>query len=530
MINLDENIINNDEFCKLSDKELKHKFDELKTKNFNDVYSDIISVSAEFIKRIYDYDFTTEDIEILNDFLNQITTDISNQKAFYPFLIYTILFDIQNKQLHCLFLDDLTARKYFEKSQLLYNTLNIKASCNTNVAINNQSKDQIYSNNIIFSNWEKIGFDRIDVLNIQKMTEKFNIKFNQAFIFDIDRIIYDFEKLTLYIPLKQLSINKLKVKSLFEEYKNIVGISSTLSFEHKKIEKNFNIKTKLTTNPKEITKKIATAREFFSNNQDEKIRQIANHIAKLNNEKQTIVVDINNINDLELLIEYLKLKKIPYSAIHSTTYNKEYAPWKIITSNNVTLLTDLMSTTIEPHLGGDYTEIAKYNTFKTNNDVTSNFHKEKLKKELTLQKEIAQNEAQIIEQQGGINFIFASHYTELKLEYAILKNYSKIPIKNISFYNSPQDEIYKEFKLENINIFQKNQTNENEFLFNIFSKFMYYLKKYSINKFFVQQNGYLTYSIEENQNSKNAQKREKIGRNDPCPCGSGKKYKNCCGE
>jgi uncharacterized protein YecA (UPF0149 family) len=24
-------------------------------------------------------------------------------------------------------------------------------------------------------------------------------------------------------------------------------------------------------------------------------------------------------------------------------------------------------------------------------------------------------------------------------------------------------------------------------------------------------------------------KREKIGRNDPCPCGSGKKHKKCCG-
>jgi uncharacterized protein YecA (UPF0149 family) len=22
---------------------------------------------------------------------------------------------------------------------------------------------------------------------------------------------------------------------------------------------------------------------------------------------------------------------------------------------------------------------------------------------------------------------------------------------------------------------------------------------------------------------------EKVGRNDPCPCGSGKKYKKCCG-
>ena len=22
---------------------------------------------------------------------------------------------------------------------------------------------------------------------------------------------------------------------------------------------------------------------------------------------------------------------------------------------------------------------------------------------------------------------------------------------------------------------------------------------------------------------------KKVGRNEPCPCGSGKKYKNCCG-
>ena len=26
-----------------------------------------------------------------------------------------------------------------------------------------------------------------------------------------------------------------------------------------------------------------------------------------------------------------------------------------------------------------------------------------------------------------------------------------------------------------------------------------------------------------------SKKRKKIGRNDPCPCGSGKKYKKCCG-
>jgi len=29
-------------------------------------------------------------------------------------------------------------------------------------------------------------------------------------------------------------------------------------------------------------------------------------------------------------------------------------------------------------------------------------------------------------------------------------------------------------------------------------------------------------------NSENTKKKQKVGRNDPCPCGSGKKYKNCC--
>lgn len=32
------------------------------------------------------------------------------------------------------------------------------------------------------------------------------------------------------------------------------------------------------------------------------------------------------------------------------------------------------------------------------------------------------------------------------------------------------------------------------------------------------------------KNSKTVVKEEKIGRNDACPCGSGKKYKKCCGK
>ena len=34
----------------------------------------------------------------------------------------------------------------------------------------------------------------------------------------------------------------------------------------------------------------------------------------------------------------------------------------------------------------------------------------------------------------------------------------------------------------------------------------------------------------EQKNSGTVRKEKKVGRNDPCPCGSGKKYKKCCGK
>ncbi len=34
---------------------------------------------------------------------------------------------------------------------------------------------------------------------------------------------------------------------------------------------------------------------------------------------------------------------------------------------------------------------------------------------------------------------------------------------------------------------------------------------------------------QENEKSYDAIAKKKIGRNEPCPCNSGKKYKNCCG-
>lgn len=47
---------------------------------------------------------------------------------------------------------------------------------------------------------------------------------------------------------------------------------------------------------------------------------------------------------------------------------------------------------------------------------------------------------------------------------------------------------------------------------------------------FRRENGRWVY-VDGKMNPKDAPRRvEKVGRNDPCPCGSGRKFKKCCGE
>ncbi|WP_207670523.1 SEC-C metal-binding domain-containing protein [Haloimpatiens lingqiaonensis] len=44
--------------------------------------------------------------------------------------------------------------------------------------------------------------------------------------------------------------------------------------------------------------------------------------------------------------------------------------------------------------------------------------------------------------------------------------------------------------------------------------------------------GYTPYEIQKRSSNKGTTivNKQKIGRNEPCPCGSGKKYKKCCGK
>ncbi len=90
-----------------------------------------------------------------------------------------------------------------------------------------------------------------------------------------------------------------------------------------------------------------------------------------------------------------------------------------------------------------------------------------------------------------------------------------------------------EYKKESYNLFNDMLNRmEDEFV-----KFIWRLEPSVIMDFGEEKSSSYTYSRgEERKEAQGGQKKQKpivkgkkIGRNDPCPCGSGKKYKNCCG-
>ena len=89
-------------------------------------------------------------------------------------------------------------------------------------------------------------------------------------------------------------------------------------------------------------------------------------------------------------------------------------------------------------------------------------------------------------------------------------------LKLISKYGSLNEEII-EAVFEEVKV----SVNKKQ-IKNILQLYKYYKKHISVWIF----NGYSVNEANELKSVKN----EKIGRNDPCPCGSGKKYKKCCGK
>jgi preprotein translocase subunit SecA len=79
-----------------------------------------------------------------------------------------------------------------------------------------------------------------------------------------------------------------------------------------------------------------------------------------------------------------------------------------------------------------------------------------------------------------------------------------------------------EYKFEAYDMF-------NEMIGEIQSDVVRYLMRVSVVETPKEQKYVIENKQEEEAPKKPLRKEKQIGRNDPCPCGSGKKYKKCCG-
>jgi preprotein translocase subunit SecA len=94
----------------------------------------------------------------------------------------------------------------------------------------------------------------------------------------------------------------------------------------------------------------------------------------------------------------------------------------------------------------------------------------------------------------------------------LIKNYVSIGI------NDPYEEVEKNLK----DPFQRKDKNKIENIFELYGTILNTGARYS------EDVGYSEYDNYDDDEIPQPAVSNKIGRNDPCPCGSGKKYKMCC--
>ena len=184
-----KNLITKNIYENFSDEQIKKEYCKL-NKNKENIEK-IISLIITSIKKIYDYSITFDDLNYLNKFINNISLDITNTEAFYAFLIFSVIKNINNEQIHVLFLNDLLAQKTYTQSNKLYEFLEIKANLNIIPDDSSLTKKDIFKSNIIFSDWKQIVWEHLNTINIEKIANRPIIKYDCAFIFYIDIIIYD---------------------------------------------------------------------------------------------------------------------------------------------------------------------------------------------------------------------------------------------------------------------------------------------------------------------------------------------------
>ena len=493
----------NENYKSSSDKDLINYYEDISLSNINNNLSNFISIISESMKRTINNEISDYDIELFNKFIDKKSLNIENNyKALYAFALYSIYQKKKNHKLHVIYINKFLLSDFYEKLKPLYDFLNIKAEINLNYddmiedKDNIKTKTEIYKGDIIFANLEEFLHDYVINIDIDKISDRIDFKFETAFIFDIDNILYDRYEHTFKINGYNLKKNELKLKDFFKQYKTILGISPGLFFEKLSQAKKYNLKIENLPDKNKLLEKNKEIKNLYFLNKQEKIKNIAQTAKELLTKNKTIIIDANDDYDLRLLKEYLNDNKIKYDIINDFKISNKKIIAQMLIEKKVTILANLTDIYIKPKLGGDYEYITKLKTSSYGIKQNTNFYREKYKSELKKQKEKAELTKQNIIKNNSIYLFFTSKYLEIKNEYLTINNYKEfIQNENITIYNCPEDELYRKFHLNNLSILHSPMNEKNESLFKIINLYTFYLRKILLKRIIMEKNKYLEYTV-----------------------------------
>lgn len=529
----------------LSDQQLKDKTKEFKLlfsqetlsktqeeKILDQILPDVFATAKEAFKRTFDIDLT--DMQLIGAYHlhkgNIVQMNGGEGKGFSIFLS-AYLNSLTQKGVHVAVFDDINTLKYLTLYKIVYNFLGIKAEYLSPKGQQEDIQEILKESDIIYSEIQQfaIGY----VFNTTREPEnKLQKPLNYIITDNSDVNLIDILYTSYSISKDNQLLDKpLMHKDFINKYAKCSGVTTSVGGEKNKFKKLYNLNTVIL--PTNKPDKRIEYNDILYRSEIIKFRRLIDEIKTVHSQQRPIVVMVTNADKLKYLSVLLKKNNIPFNYISGNSTEEDLLNIAIAGKKGaVSIVSSEQLLTLEVELGGDFEYFAR-KELKRKMILESNFDwNDSYKKEIKNQKTITEQEAERISELGGLHVISIEHYKSDRYDEQLKQLSAQKGYNGSSrFFTSIEDKVFETIKIDKIaDLIASITKNSDEVI-----KMPFWLK--IIN--FIIKNSQRQYMDENKQvtnfnadftglNVKAIKNKEKINRNSPCPCGSGKKYKKCC--
>lgn len=531
----------------LSDQQLKDKTQEFKLflsqkisscsdnrqeeNCLDQILPEVFATAKEAFKRSLDIKLTNQ--QLIGAFYlhksNIVEMQLGEGREFAIFLS-AYLNSLTQKGVHIALINEFNVFKQLSLLKLVYDYLGI--TVNPIFPNGNENIREIYQkSDIIYSTLTQLALNYL-IDSKSDPQSKIQKKLNYIIVDNADKILIDLAPTNFSISQDGHIIDRpITIEDFFNKYPKNSGITTTVGSEKKNFEKLYNINTIIIPTDKK-TKRVEIE-DILYRSEIIKYRNILEEIKTIHQKQRPILIAIENEEKLNYLLVLLKKNNLPYKMVSREMSQQDMQ--SIATAGkkgSITIINGEMALDLDIKLGGDFEYFARKELKQKNLSENSPHWDEELKKELKKQKELMEQEAEKISEIGGLHVIGTGHYKSERYDDKLKQQSAQKGYKgSYRFFTSLEDGILKTIGIDSIKdkIISITKNSDVTVKTSFWLKIISYITKNAQRKLMRNNKIFTNYDISvETSNSIPTNKSPKIERNSPCPCGSGKKYKNCC--